>query len=86
MLPGAPGLTRASLHVEVSFKCIAPRCRLLTLEIDSLHRAIREAGLAEAERERGRTEGRNRRALGTNERSKEKEKKDRRSNLEERGS
>ncbi|CAK9000082.1 unnamed protein product [Durusdinium trenchii] len=33
---------------QVSFKCIAPRCRLLTLEIDSLHRAIREAGLAEA--------------------------------------
>lgn len=33
---------------RVSFKCIAKRCRLLTLEIRPLHNAILESGLAEA--------------------------------------
>eukprot|EP00435_Cladocopium_sp_Y103_P045019 s892_g12.t2 len=33
---------------RVSFKCIADRCRLLTLEIRPLHNAILESGLAEA--------------------------------------
>ena len=32
---------------QVSFKCIAKRCRLLTLDSRSLHKAIAESGLAE---------------------------------------
>lgn len=32
---------------KVSFKCIAKRCRLLSLEIGPLHKAILESGLAE---------------------------------------
>lgn len=36
-------------HVHhVSFKCIAKRCRLLTFDSRSLHKAIEEGGLAEA--------------------------------------
>lgn len=35
------------MALKVSFKCIAKRCRLLSLEIGPLHKAILESGLAE---------------------------------------